>query len=200
MEKISAILNNERVANVFFSLYERWTDEYKYEDINDYGKALCSAIEKTGTGIVFKSATKRPFGVKVAIDGSVCHVFVKAKGRSLVLCEKVLEKRKEGGVGNTLVSQDEYDDMGEEERSCYVFASYVYAHGELEDDMKTDLVCVRKGCTLADGLEGEYNGRPVVFHLYDSRFGHKTGVVTYKDDAEACEYGRKLVAEKPRTF
>jgi hypothetical protein len=42
--KIKAILNSEKLGNAFYNLYDRWRDECKYEDINDYGKALTKVI------------------------------------------------------------------------------------------------------------------------------------------------------------
>jgi hypothetical protein len=60
MERIKSILNNDKVGNAFFNLYDRWRDESEYEDINDYGKAIfntinsqiwfkCEIISKTST-------------------------------------------------------------------------------------------------------------------------------------------------------
>ena len=85
----------------------------------------------------------------------------------------------------------------------YERPAWVYAHGLLENDLKTDLIFVDlKGKTLADRLEAECNGKKVVFHLYKSRFGMLTGAVTYDyaADEEAYAYGRDLVRRRPDTF
>jgi hypothetical protein len=90
MEIISKIINNNNVANNFFYLRDRWQDESKYEDINDYGKSLYKTIAKEFPTInaEYVSSTQRPFGVKVRISGVVYHFHTKAKGRYIVLCAK----------------------------------------------------------------------------------------------------------------
>ena len=46
MEFLKEIVNNEKVGNAFFNLFDRWRDESEYEDINDYGKAIVNTIAK----------------------------------------------------------------------------------------------------------------------------------------------------------
>ena len=78
---------------------------------------------------------------------------------------------------------------------------WVYAHGKLEDDLKTDLFDVDlNGESVRDGLKALYHGKVVVFHLYRNMHGLLTGIATYADDKEAFAYGRELVATKPSIF
>jgi hypothetical protein len=88
IEKIKAIINNENVSKAFFNLFDRWRDESKYEDINEYGKCLYSTMNKEfpNFGIEYVSASKRPFGLKVKIDNKTFKLHTKLKGRYIVLC------------------------------------------------------------------------------------------------------------------
>ena len=88
MEVVKEVINNDNVSKCFFNLYDRWRDESKYEDINDYGKALHKTIAKEFSAYTFDyvGATKRPFGVKVKMKGEVIHFYTKLKGRYVVLC------------------------------------------------------------------------------------------------------------------
>ena len=150
MGNIIDIISKERVANVFFNLYERWLDEHEYEDIVEYGKVLFGAVAKEAEGAVFLSVTKRPFGLKVMYDGVENHIFVKAKGDTLSLCCKstVSPDDKQAPV---IVSDYEYNEMSEKERASYTRPSFVYAHGMLEDDMHIDLFLADlKGNELRD--------------------------------------------------
>lgn len=82
IEKLSAIINNEKVDNCFFNLYDRWRDESEYEDINEYGNVIIKTINdqfpQFGASLV--SSTKRPFGVKINLDGQKFHIQIKLKG------------------------------------------------------------------------------------------------------------------------
>lgn len=193
---INNIVNNNEVATTFFDLWERWQDEYRYEDIADYGDAMTFAIRKGGLNCAQLKPTKRPFGVKVSYHGYVFHFFVKRVCDSIRFCCKTLEKPKdERPMPKAVIKRD-----GEGQR-----IPWVYAHGELEDDLKTDLFDVDlNGESVRDGLKALYENKDgvkeVVFHLYRNGFGQLTGIATYADDAEACAYGRKLVAERPLTF
>lgn len=88
--KIKAILNSEKLGNAFYNLYDRWLDECKYEDINDYGKALNKVIvsEFPNYGVKLVSSTKRPFGIKLEMDGKKFHVYVKIEKGYIKLCAK----------------------------------------------------------------------------------------------------------------
>ena len=178
------IVRNDKVSNVFFYLYDRWRDEYMYEDIEQYGKVLVSNINKEVCQCSFLEATTRVFGFVIKINGGELYLFAKKKESGIVLAAKVIKDvsvtlTKEGGK----------------------FLSYIYAHGILEDDLGTDIVSANlNGAELKNGLTGTYNGKDVIFYIYMSDFGHTTGVVVYKDDEEANEYGKKLVEAKPHTF
>ena len=88
MDNVKAIVNNEKVSNTFFNLYDRWRDESEYEDINEYGKCLHKTIasEFPSLNAEYVSSTKRPFGVKVKIDGVTLHFYTKLKGGYISLC------------------------------------------------------------------------------------------------------------------
>ena len=90
IEKLNAIVNNEKVGNCFFNLYDRWLDESEYEDINQYGDVIIKTINdqfpQFGASLV--SSTKRPFGVKIDLDGQKFHIQIKIKGCYAVMSVK----------------------------------------------------------------------------------------------------------------
>lgn len=88
IDNVKAIINSEKVSKAFFNLYDRWRDESEYEDINEYGKCLYGTISREfpNFGVEYVSSTKRPFGVKVRMDGVVLHFYTKLKGRYISLC------------------------------------------------------------------------------------------------------------------
>lgn len=86
---ILSILNNDKVGDTFFNLYDRWRDESEYEDINEYGKVISNAIAKQFPNYSVKlvQSTKRPFGVKIEIMGKYkVHIYAKLKGGYISLC------------------------------------------------------------------------------------------------------------------
>ena len=86
---IVSIINNEKVGNTFFNLYDRWRDESEYEDINEYGKVISNVIAKEFPNYNVKliQSTKRPFGVKIKVlDLYNIHIYAKLKGRYISLC------------------------------------------------------------------------------------------------------------------
>ena len=89
-DKIKAILNNKKVGECFFNLYDRWIDECRYEDINEYGAVIFEVINKrfSDYGITLLASTKRPFGVKISMDDRTFHIFIKLKGCYAVVCAK----------------------------------------------------------------------------------------------------------------
>ena len=87
-EFVNKVIYNENVSNTFANLWDRWQDEKDYEDINEYGKVLHSAISKVDECMLFK-ATQRPFGVKVYRGGQLIHFYMKKKGNYLVMCSKM---------------------------------------------------------------------------------------------------------------
>lgn len=90
METLKKIVNNEKVGNALYNLYDRWLDESEYEDINDYGKAIADIMAKEFPSYDIKlvQTTKRPFGVKVKMNGSTYSVWIKIKGCYANLCGK----------------------------------------------------------------------------------------------------------------
>jgi len=92
MERIKNILNNEKVGNAFYNLYDRWRDESEYEDINDYGKAIFNTIngQYPDYGVTLLATTKRPFGVKIQVGERKVHIFTKLRGSYLNLCAKLI--------------------------------------------------------------------------------------------------------------
>lgn len=187
---INDIVNNNSVANKFFDLWERWQDECRFEDISDYGDAMVFALRKGGLNCAQVKPTKRPFGVKVTYYGYTLHFFIKVKpdGHISFCCKTLV---KPAATVKAVIKQD-----GEGQR-----IPWVYAHGELESDLCTDIFNVNlNGESVRDGMRATYKDKDVVFHLYYNDFGHLTGVATYADDKVAFAYGRNLVANKPHIF
>ena len=93
IEKAKSVITNKNVQSAFFNLYDRWEDEGRYEDINDYGKALFKAISKNCPNVeaIYVGVTKKPFGVKYNIDGVTFYLFVKVEGEYLTLNCRALE-------------------------------------------------------------------------------------------------------------
>ena len=90
IEKLNAIVNNEKVGNCFFNLYDRWCHESEYEDINQYGDVIIKTINNQFPqfGVSLVSSTKRPFGVKIDLDGQKFHIQIKIKGCYAVMSVK----------------------------------------------------------------------------------------------------------------
>ena len=90
MEQISNIVNNSVVGNTMMNLYDRWLDECKYEDINEYGKVIANTIAKEYPtyNVSLIKGTKRPFGVQIKVCDTNIHVWVKIKGRYASICAK----------------------------------------------------------------------------------------------------------------
>lgn len=92
LDKVKSIINNEKVQNTFYNLYDRWRDECEYEDIKEYGKAIMNSINKNvpNSEAVLVKATKSPFGIKFRIDDEMFLLCVKVRGSYLVMsCSKV---------------------------------------------------------------------------------------------------------------
>lgn len=88
MEEIKNIINNEKIGNTFFNLYDRWRDECEFEDINEYGKVIANVIatEYPSYDVKLVQSMKRPFGVKINVCGLTFKVWVKLRGLSISLC------------------------------------------------------------------------------------------------------------------
>ena len=70
-------INSEKTAKLLIYLYDRWQDEKKYEDINDYLQAIKrnvpNAYEITGD----------PFTFKVKCDNGILIVRISEDGESI---------------------------------------------------------------------------------------------------------------------
>lgn len=91
-EKVNSIISCEKVQNTFYNLYDRWLDEYRYEDINEYGKHIIGVIAKNFPtyGVSLKQTTSEPFGIKFKVDDCCFHLYVNIRGEYLVMsCKKV---------------------------------------------------------------------------------------------------------------
>lgn len=90
IEKLKEIVNNEKVGDCFFNLYDRWRDESQYEDINQYGDVIIKTIQSQYPqyGVSLAASTKQPFGVKIDLDGQKFHIHIKLKGCYAVLSVK----------------------------------------------------------------------------------------------------------------
>ena len=93
IDAAKSVVANKNVQNAFYNLYDRWEDEGRYEDINDYGKALFGVISKNcpNVGATYVGVTKKPFGVKYKIDGMTFYIFAKVEGEYLTLNCRALE-------------------------------------------------------------------------------------------------------------
>lgn len=92
MEKIKSIVNNEKVGNAFFNLFDRWLDEQEYEDINEYGKALYNTINRQYPeyGVKYVKATEEPFGLIFEVDKKKVHMYTVLKGLDVQLTAKLI--------------------------------------------------------------------------------------------------------------
>ena len=84
VEKLNAIVNNEKVGNCFFNLYDRWRDESEYEDINQYGDVIIKTINdqfpQFGTSLVSSTRIKRSIHLtfinkKYLVLSFICRTF-----------------------------------------------------------------------------------------------------------------------------
>ena len=76
--------NKEQFIERLCYLYERWLDEYKYEDINDY-LAYMQKLEPRAFAI-----TKKPFGIKVKIDKDTHYFTTKVNGDKIKITEYII--------------------------------------------------------------------------------------------------------------
>jgi hypothetical protein len=91
LDKVKNIINNEKVQNAFYNLYDRWEDENRYEDLNEYGKCIMNAIHKNvpESGAKLVKTTNSPFGIIFNVDNVDFHLYVKVNGGYLVLSCKL---------------------------------------------------------------------------------------------------------------
>jgi len=86
---LKELVNNEKIGNTFFNLYDRWQDESEYEDINEYGKAIALTIAtEFPYNVKLIQATKSPFGVKISTSKGVFQLWIKLKGHFASICGK----------------------------------------------------------------------------------------------------------------
>jgi hypothetical protein len=86
---LKELVNNEKIGDTFFHLYERWQDESKYEDINEYGKTIALTIAtEFPYDVKLIQTTKRPFGVKISTSKGVFQLWIKLKGHFASICGK----------------------------------------------------------------------------------------------------------------
>ena len=84
IEKLTSIVNDDKVVECFFNLYDRWLDEH------EYGKVIFGVIDRNYPkyGISLIATTKRPFGIKVKMDDKNIHIHIKNKGVYSVIVAK----------------------------------------------------------------------------------------------------------------
>jgi hypothetical protein len=86
-QQLVSVIHN--LKNVVFvsNLRERWLCEYKYEDFEEYTKAMAKILPDGATQI---KGTKRPFGVKFEYNGKQHHIYLKVTSsyQTLVLKSK----------------------------------------------------------------------------------------------------------------
>lgn len=81
-EQWNAILNDKNYGKLLERteyLKERWADESKYEDLQEYAVAIKPYIPN-----VIKM-TSRPFGYKVKCDDGILHIRLKTEGNKMWL-------------------------------------------------------------------------------------------------------------------
>lgn len=90
-ELITKIINDDAVIDTFCNLYMRWQDEKYYEDINDYGNVMLTAIKNVAkeVNVNLIATTQKPFGIKTTINGKTLYIFVKRKGNYLCVCARL---------------------------------------------------------------------------------------------------------------
>ncbi len=87
---IKEFVNNEKVASTVSTLYVRFLDEGKYEDIQEYANVFSSVASEIGADITDVIATKKPFGMKFKMDNQGYHLFVKRAGNSVKIMAKCI--------------------------------------------------------------------------------------------------------------
>ena len=82
LDKVKSIINNKKVQDAFYNLFDRWEDESRYEDLNEYGKCIMNTIHENvpDSGATLISTTSKPFGIKFGVDGKRFHLYVKIEG------------------------------------------------------------------------------------------------------------------------
>lgn len=71
----------DEAADLFGRLYERWQDEKRYENINDYAKPLAPIVEKHDGRVI--EMKKRPFALVFQIDTHLYQMQIASNNYSL---------------------------------------------------------------------------------------------------------------------
>jgi len=74
-------INTKPIIDNLFYLADRWADEHKYEDINDYQKAVEKYISKDLPKAKVVKMLKRPFGFQIQIDNGILEVKLYMSGK-----------------------------------------------------------------------------------------------------------------------
>jgi len=75
------LLDNQKINNTFFYLFERWQDEHDYEDFNYYVKEMKSSVENAIGEVTLLKGMKRPFGIQFIKGNNKYKLFIKNKGK-----------------------------------------------------------------------------------------------------------------------
>ena len=81
IEQWKAINHDDDSEKALFliALYERWEDEYEYEDLDDYLQAIKHHIPAA------YEITGEPFGIKIKCDDGILEVYVIDDGEHIKL-------------------------------------------------------------------------------------------------------------------
>ena len=77
---LKELVNNEKIGNTFFNLFERWQDEHEYEDFRDYIKVMKTSIENVIGEVTLLKGMERPFGIQFFKGNKLCKLYIKHKG------------------------------------------------------------------------------------------------------------------------
>lgn len=76
------LVNNHILLQRMTYLADRWQDESKYEDFNDYAKMMHKYVcESSGYELEFVKATEIPFGIMFKYNNELVHLYVKSDSR-----------------------------------------------------------------------------------------------------------------------
>ena len=70
----NALVNSQKILNLFVNLYIRWQDEKEYEDFNEYAKVMARNVKNVIGDITDVKGTKHPFGIKFTHNNKKLHL------------------------------------------------------------------------------------------------------------------------------